>query len=74
VRVIIDEREPKEHPWIPCLFRGWQFERATLETGDLALAAMPEAAVIERKTASDLVVCMTSAEASKPLDVLHRMV
>jgi ERCC4-type nuclease len=32
-----------------------------LETGDLALAAMPEGAVVERKTPSDLVACMTSA-------------
>ena len=40
---------------------GWESERARLETGDLALAAIPEGAVVERKTPSDLVACMTSA-------------
>jgi ERCC4-type nuclease len=54
VRLIIDEREPKDHPWLPYVPPGWEFERARLETGDLALAAMPEAAAIERKTPSDL--------------------
>jgi ERCC4-type nuclease len=61
VRVLIDVREPSDHPWLPYLPLGWDFERATLETGDVALAAMPEAAVVERKTASDLIACMTSA-------------
>jgi len=61
VRVLIDEREPPDHPWLAYLPQGWESERARLETGDLALAAMPEAAVIERKTPSDLVACMTSA-------------
>ena len=61
MRVIIDEREPRNHPWLAYLPQGWGSERARLETGDLALAAMPEAAVIERKTPSDLVACMISA-------------
>jgi ERCC4-type nuclease len=61
VRAIFDEREPKDHPWLPFLPEGWTFERARLETGDLALAAMPEGAVVERKTPSDLIACMTSA-------------
>jgi ERCC4-type nuclease len=61
VRVIIDEREPKHHPWLAYLPQGWEFERARLETGDMALAAMLDAGVIERKTPSDLVACMTSA-------------
>jgi ERCC4-type nuclease len=61
VRVLIDSREPEPHPWLPHLPVDWKIERARLETGDLALAAMPEAAMIERKTCSDLVACMTSA-------------
>jgi ERCC4-type nuclease len=61
MRVVFDEREPKDHPWLPYLPQGWEFERARLETGDLALAAMPEAGVIERKMPSDLIACMTSA-------------
>jgi ERCC4-type nuclease len=61
VRVIFDAREPKDHPWLSYLPQGWESERARLETGDVALAAMPEAAVVERKTPSDLVACMTSA-------------
>jgi ERCC4-type nuclease len=61
VRVLIDEREPRDHPWLAYLPQGWQAERARLETGDLCLASLPECAVIERKTPSDLVACMTSA-------------
>ena len=37
---------------------GWTFERSPLETGDIALAALPDAGVVERKTASDLVSCI----------------
>ena len=53
MRILIDLREPDLHPWLPYLPAGWDYERATLETGDLALAAMSEAAVIERKSPSD---------------------
>ena len=31
-----------------------------METGDLVLAALPDGAVVERKTASDLVSCIGS--------------
>ena len=61
MRVTIDTREPWPHPWAASLPDGWELVRERLETGDLALAAIPEAAVVERKTPSDLVACMTSA-------------
>lgn len=35
-----------------------RMEQATLRTGDYTLAAAPEACVIERKTASDLLSCI----------------
>jgi ERCC4-type nuclease len=59
--VTVDTREPCPHPWAKFLPNGWELVRERLETGDLALAAIPEAAVVERKTPSDLVACMTSA-------------
>ena len=55
-----DSREPWPHPWGRFLPDGWTFERGTLETGDLVLAALPDGAVVERKTASDLVSCIGS--------------
>jgi hypothetical protein len=39
---------------------GWHFERGTLETGDIALAVLPDGAVAERKTPSDMVSCIGS--------------
>ena len=50
MRVIFDTREPWPHPWAAYLLEGWELERGTLETGDIALAALPEGAIIERKT------------------------
>lgn len=55
---IFDTREPEAHPWSPYLPDGWRMMRGTLETGDIALAALPEATVIERKTPSDLAGCI----------------
>lgn len=54
----LDTREPDPHPWAPYLPEGWRIERATLETGDMAVARLPEGVVIERKTASDLAGCL----------------
>lgn len=54
----LDTREPWPHPWQPHLPDGWRMERGTLETGDIALAHVPEGAVIERKTAADLAGCL----------------
>ncbi len=56
--VLFDTREPADHPWERFLPEGWRMERGTLETGDVALARLPEAVVIERKTASDLAGCL----------------
>ena len=56
--ILSDSREPYPHPWERFLPEGWVFERATLETGDLALAVLPEGGVIERKTPSDLANCI----------------
>jgi hypothetical protein len=56
--ILADTREPCPHPWERFLPEGWVFERGTLETGDLALAVLPEAGVIERKTSCDLANCI----------------
>ena len=58
MRVTIDTREPWPHPWSKFLPDGWEIERASLETGDLVLSALPEGAVIERKTPSDMANCI----------------
>ena len=58
MNVIIDTREPDPHPWTPYLPEGWTFEVGTLETGDVALARLPDGLVIERKTAGDLAGCI----------------
>jgi len=54
--LLIDSREPQEHPWVEWLPTGWTAERATLETGDFALASNPSI-VVERKTAQDMISC-----------------
>ena len=56
--ILADTREPWPHPWGRFLPDGWIIERGTLDTGDLALAALPEGAVVERKTASDMAGCI----------------
>ena len=49
MRVAVDTREPCPHPWERFLPEGWHFERGTLETDDIALAVLPDGAVVERK-------------------------
>ena len=56
--LLIDTREPWPHPWGRYLPTGWLIERGVLETGDIALAALPDAGVVERKTPGDLVSCI----------------
>jgi len=56
--VIFDTREPSPHPWERFLPAGWAFEIGTLETGDVALACLPDGVVIERKTPGDLAGCI----------------
>jgi ERCC4-type nuclease len=54
VRVTVDNRDPWPHPWARFLPEGWELVRGSLETGDIVLSALPEGAVIERKTPSDM--------------------
>ena len=56
--VILDTREPDPHPWAPFLPQGARLVRGTLETGDLALAALPDGAVVERKTVPDFLAAI----------------
>jgi ERCC4-type nuclease len=58
MRLLLDSREPDPHPWKQYLPEGWSFERGLLETGDVAISALPDGGVVERKTASDLVSCI----------------
>ena len=59
-RIIVDTREPWPHPWAEYLPEGMELDRGTLETGDIVLAALPESAVVERKTLADLASCIGS--------------
>lgn len=56
--LLIDTREPNPHPWERYLPDGWSIERDALESGDLALAVLPDGAVVERKTPGDLASCI----------------
>lgn len=56
--VVFDTREPDPHPWAAHLPEGWKMQHGTLETGDIALARLPEGVVVERKTPSDLAGCI----------------
>ena len=44
--------------WAKWLPQGWELVREKLETGDFVLSALPEGAVIERKTPSDMASCI----------------
>ena len=57
--LLIDSREPWPHPWSAFWSADVRVVRGTLETGDLALAALPDGAVIERKTVADLLACLS---------------
>jgi len=61
IHVIIDTREPDAHPWKQFAPDNVIFIRETMETGDFCLRALPDAAVIERKTPQDLAGCLTSS-------------
>ena len=54
----IDTREPWPHPWVAFLPADVRLQRATLETGDLALSALPDGAVVERKTVPDFLAAV----------------
>jgi DNA excision repair protein ERCC-4 len=55
-----DTREPWPHPWRRWLPSHVELERTTLDTGDFALAGLPDGAIVERKTVADFLGCMTS--------------
>ncbi len=59
VTLLIDTREPWPHPWSAFWSTDVRVVRGTLETGDMALAALPDGAVIERKTVADLLACLS---------------
>lgn len=61
ITLLCDTREPWWHPWQKWLPSHVTLERATLDTGDLALAGLPDAAVVERKTVSDFLGCLTTS-------------
>jgi ERCC4-type nuclease len=55
----MDNRESADpHPWLPYFSADVKIERGTLETGDFALAALPDSGVIERKATGDLLSCI----------------
>ena len=61
MKILIDTREPGEgtnHPWQPFFPTDVTVTRGTLETGDVALAALPDGAVIERKTVPDFLAAV----------------
>jgi len=58
--VICDTREPWPHPWARWMPSHVTLENAALDTGDFALAGLPDAAVVERKTVSDFLGCIGS--------------
>jgi hypothetical protein len=37
MKVIFDERESKDHPWLSYLPQNWEFSRVRLDTGDLRI-------------------------------------
>jgi len=60
LRLTLDTREPDPHPWEPFLPSGWTMTRAGMETGDLCVTALPDGAIVERKTPADLAGCIGS--------------
>ncbi len=56
--ITIDTREPWPHPWAPHFPADVRLVRGTLETGDIALAALPDGAVVERKTIPDFLAAI----------------
>jgi ERCC4-type nuclease len=61
ITLICDTREPWPHPWRRYLPSHVQLERATLDTGDFALAGLPDGAIVERKTVNDFLAATTSS-------------
>jgi ERCC4-type nuclease len=61
ITIVCDSREPGPvHPWRRWLPSHVELVRATLDTGDFALAGLPDGAIVERKTVNDYLAAMTS--------------
>ena len=60
ITLLCDTREPWPHPWQRWMPAHVRLNRVTMDTGDFALAGLPDAAVVERKTTSDFLGCLTS--------------
>lgn len=58
MRLTIDTREPWPHPWAPYFPEGTILTRATVETGDVTLTALPDGACAERKTVPDFLAAI----------------
>ena len=58
MRIVIDTRDPWPHPWAAHWPADVQVSQGTLETGDVALAALPDGAVVERKTVPDFLAAI----------------
>lgn len=58
MKITIDTREPWPHPWAEYFSADVTIQREGLETGDICLSALPDAAVVERKTVGDLLACL----------------
>src|SRR5437763_9529212 len=56
--LIVDTREGWPFVWTPFFSDKVTVERDCLETGDVAIAALPDGAVVERKTVPDLLGCI----------------
>ena len=55
MKILIDTRESADpHPWVEHFSPDVVITRGALDTGDFALAALPDAAVVERKAVGDL--------------------
>lgn len=59
MQILMDSRESADpHPWVEHFSADVRITRGALETGDFALAALPDAAVVERKAVGDLLACL----------------
>ncbi len=59
MRLLIDSRESADpHPWVAHFSEDVKVERGMLDVGDFALSALPDAAVVERKSGPDLYQCL----------------
>ena len=59
--ICVDTREPGEgtsHPWAEFWPADVRVVRGCLETGDVSLAALPDGAVVERKTVPDFLAAI----------------